>query len=732
MPLHFQTQPPQILISEVGPRDGLQSVKATMPTADKLRWISALHAAGLREIEVGSFVPAHLLPQLADTAAVVAHARTLPGLRVMALVPNLRGAQAAWAAGVHKVTLPVSASSAHSLANVRKTREQMVAELRSVMDWRASEAPGLAVEVGLSTAFGCTLQGLVPEDEVIALALQCAEAGVDEVGLSDTAGHANPAQVRQLFKRLMAALGPKAGAAHMHNTRGLGLANCLAAYEEGVRTFDASLAGLGGCPYAPGASGNVVTEDLVFMFEAMGVGTGVDLEKLLAARAPLTAGLPGEPLYGMTAEAGLPKGWATNANASEAKDTAQESSAPKFPATPRRLPYEGLRVVEFTHMVMGPTCGLVLADLGAEVIKVEPIGHGREGDGTRKLIGSGAGFYPLFNRNKKSLALDLQTPEGLAAVKALIATADVVSENFKPGTMAKLGLDYESLRADNPRMVYVSHKGFLPGPYDHRTALDEVVQMMGGLAYMTGRPGDPLRAGTSVNDIMGGMFGAIGVMAALAQRDHPTHGTGLGQEVQSALFENNVFLVAQHMMQFEVTGKAAAPMPARISAWGVYDVFKVKDDEQIFLAVVTDTAWAIFCEVFGFADLKLDARLQSNNDRVRARDWLIPLLRERLAGHSAKELSDLFEKNALPYAPITAPEALLDDPHLLATGGLAPITLPDGRPGKTVLLPFTLGGARPGVRMSAPQLGEHTAAVLQGIGFDEAVIADLKARGIAR
>ena len=236
--------------------------------------------------------------------------------------------------------------------------------------------------------------------------------------------------------------------------------------------------------------------------------------------------------------------------------------------TDTNLPYEGLRVVEFTHMVMGPTCGMVLADLGAEVIKVEPIGHGRHGDATRQLLGSGAGFFPMFNRNKKSIALDLQTPEGKEAVLRLIATADVVSENFKPGTMTKLGLDYDSLKALNPRLVYVSHKGFLPGPYEHRTALDEVVQMMGGLAYMTGRPGDPLRAGTSVNDIMGGMFGAIGTMAALAQREK----TGKGQEVQSALYENNVFLVAQHMMQYAVTGKPAAPMPARISAWAIYDL----------------------------------------------------------------------------------------------------------------------------------------------------------------
>jgi hydroxymethylglutaryl-CoA lyase len=299
-----------VLISEVGPRDGLQSVKATMPTADKLRWISALHAAGLREIEVGSFVPARLLPQLADTAAVVAHALTLPGLTVLALVPNLRGAEAALAAGVHKITVPVSASPAHSMANVRKSPQAMVEEVRLIDALRRSTAPQVGLEAAISTAFGCTLQGAVPEDEVIRLAVQCAGAGADDVGLSDTTGHANPAQVRRLFMRLRAEIGNQAGAAHMHNTRGLGLANCLAAWDAGVRTFDASLGGLGGCPYAPGASGNVVTEDLVFMFEAMGIATGIDLARLIAARAPLQAGLPGEPLYGMTPEAGLPHGWA--------------------------------------------------------------------------------------------------------------------------------------------------------------------------------------------------------------------------------------------------------------------------------------------------------------------------------------------------------------------------------------------------------------------------------------
>jgi crotonobetainyl-CoA:carnitine CoA-transferase CaiB-like acyl-CoA transferase len=280
--------------------------------------------------------------------------------------------------------------------------------------------------------------------------------------------------------------------------------------------------------------------------------------------------------------------------------------------------------------------------------------------------------------------------------------------------MKKLGLDYASLSKLNERLIYVSHKGFLPGPYDHRTALDEVVQMMGGLAYMTGRPGDPLRAGTSVNDIMGGMFGAIGAMAALAARDK----TGRGQEVQSALFENNVFLVAQHMMQFAVTGKPAAPMPGRISAWAVYDVFTVKDGEQIFLAAVSDTQWAAFCEAFGFGDLKSDPRLKTNNDRVNAREWMMPILRSRLADRNASELSAIFEKNGLPFAPITRPEQLFDDPHLNATGGLAPLTLPeDGRETRVPLLPLTLDGERPGVRLQPPKLGEHTDELLAECGY---------------
>ncbi|MCB8747353.1 hydroxymethylglutaryl-CoA lyase [Rhodoferax sp. U2-2l] len=302
-------KPAEVLISEVGPRDGLQSVKATMPTADKLRWIDALVAAGLREIEVGSFVPPKLLPQMADAAEVVRHALTHPGVTIMALVPNLRGAEAALRSGVHKITIPCSASEAHSLANVRKSRQEMVEEVRAIVRLRNDIAPGVKIEAGLSTAFGCTLQGIVSDDDVVWMAEQVVGAGADEAGLSDTTGMANPAQVRRLFHKVRAAIGDKTGAAHMHNTRGLGLANCLAAYDVGVRTFDSSLGGLGGCPYAPGASGNVVTEDLVFMFEAMGIATGVDIDMLIAARAPLQAGLPGEPLYGMTPLAGLPKGW---------------------------------------------------------------------------------------------------------------------------------------------------------------------------------------------------------------------------------------------------------------------------------------------------------------------------------------------------------------------------------------------------------------------------------------
>jgi crotonobetainyl-CoA:carnitine CoA-transferase CaiB-like acyl-CoA transferase len=313
--------------------------------------------------------------------------------------------------------------------------------------------------------------------------------------------------------------------------------------------------------------------------------------------------------------------------------------------------------------------------------------------------------------------------------RRLAASADIVSENFKPGALARYGLDYASLGAVDPRLIYVSHKGFLPGPYEHRTALDEVVQMMGGLAYMTGRPGDPLRAGTSINDIMGGMFGAIGALGALIQRGI----TGRGMEVQSALYENNVFLVGQHMLQAAITGRPPSPMPERISAWAVYDVFTVKHGEQIFLAAVSDAQWRTFCEVLGFADLRDTPGWETNNQRVQARPTLMPVLRERLASRSAAELSAIFERAGLPFAPIRRPEDLFDDPHLTATGGLADVVLPDGEHAgqhvKTTLLPLTLAGERLGVRLDPPRFGADTRQLLAGLGYSADDVAALRDRG---
>jgi len=377
-------------------------------------------------------------------------------------------------------------------------------------------------------------------------------------------------------------------------------------------------------------------------------------------------------------------------------------------------------------MVMGPTCGMVLADLGAESIKVEPI----DGDRTRRLLGAGAGFFPMFNRNKRSIAIDLREPEGVEIARKLCLSADIVAENFKPGTMDKYGLDYASLSPHNPRLIYVEHKGFLPGPYDHRTALDEVVQMMGGLAYMTGRPGDPLRAGTSVNDIMGGMFGAIGALSALIQRSV----TGRGMEVQSALFENNVFLMGQHMLQYAMTGKHPAPMPARESPWAVYDVFTVKNGEQIFLCAVSDAQWVTFCDALGFPDLKADPSLATNNQRVQMRPTLMPELRKRLAERDADDIAATFERAGLPFAPIRRPEDLYDDPHLKATGGLADVRLPDGaRAGETVqttLFPIALDGHRLGIRRDPPVLGDSTDELLRGLGYSTDEVAALRARHV--
>ncbi|WP_082016697.1 CaiB/BaiF CoA transferase family protein [Cupriavidus sp. IDO] len=372
------------------------------------------------------------------------------------------------------------------------------------------------------------------------------------------------------------------------------------------------------------------------------------------------------------------------------------------------LPLAGIRVVEFTHMVMGPTCGMILADLGAEVIKVEPPG----GDKTRNLPGLGIGFFRAFNRNKKSVVLDITTEEGRAAAAELAGQSDVLLENFRPGLMAKLGLDYATLAKQYPHLIYVSHKGFLPGPYENRLALDEVVQMMGGLSYMTGPKGRPLRAGTSVNDIMGGMFGAIGVLAALRERDR----TGKGQEIQSALFENCVFLASQHMQQYAMTGEAPPPMPSRVSAWSVYDVFTLAEGEQLFIGAVSDKQFVTLCNVLEHPELAALPQYASNAQRVAVRPELLERLGDILRHHRTQDLAPRLEAAGIPYAPIVRPDQLLDDPHLQASGGLVPMEVDDGSIAPTVLLPLLMGGRRPGVRRPLPKAGEHNEEIFARLG----------------
>ncbi|MDJ0919540.1 MAG: CaiB/BaiF CoA-transferase family protein [Henriciella sp.] len=382
----------------------------------------------------------------------------------------------------------------------------------------------------------------------------------------------------------------------------------------------------------------------------------------------------------------------------------------------------GIKVVEFTHMVMGPAAGLVLADLGAEVIKVEPVG----GDKTRRLRGSGAGYFSMYNRNKKSLAIDLKSPEGKEIALKLIDEADVFIENFRPGALDKLGFDYATLSARNPRLIYCSEKGFLDGPYAHRTALDEVAQMMGGLAYMTGPPGRPLRAGSSVIDVTGGMFGAIAVLAALQDRTR----TGKGRHVSASLYETTVFLVGQHMAQYAVTGTPAAPMPARVSAWAVYDVFDVKDDEKVFVGVVSDSQWRAFCEAFGLEDWAADNSLAANNNRVARRDEIIPVLRDLFAAFTQAELMAKLETTGLPFAPIQRPEDLAEDPHLVESGGLLDMTIPDGGEISLPAMPISIDGARPGLSINPPEIGAHSEEVLRSLGLDDSEIDRLIERGL--
>jgi crotonobetainyl-CoA:carnitine CoA-transferase CaiB-like acyl-CoA transferase len=376
---------------------------------------------------------------------------------------------------------------------------------------------------------------------------------------------------------------------------------------------------------------------------------------------------------------------------------------------------EGVRVVEFAHMVMGPSCGLMLADLGAEVIKVEPL----EGDNTRRLEHAGAGFFPVFNRNKKSFAVDLKHPEGRDLVLRLVERSDVLTENFRPGALDKLGFSYAALGERNPRLVYCSLKGFLRGPYEHRAALDEVTQMMGGLAYMTGLPDRPLRAGSSVIDILGGTFAALGIVAALRERDR----TGRGKRVTSSLFETTALLVAQHMAQYELTGEAPPPMSVKRPAWGVYDIFETKDG-QLFVGVVTDTQWEIFCREFGEPELAADPRLKTNGMRVKERAWLIPRLAELMRRYTKAELAAQLEAIGLPFAPIAKPWDLLDDPHLKASAGLVP-TRVRGKTIQVPALPLEFDGERLAKRADPPTIGEHGAQLLAELGCSAAEIRRL-------
>jgi crotonobetainyl-CoA:carnitine CoA-transferase CaiB-like acyl-CoA transferase len=380
------------------------------------------------------------------------------------------------------------------------------------------------------------------------------------------------------------------------------------------------------------------------------------------------------------------------------------------------LPLAGIRLVEFTHMVMGPSVGVILGDLGAEVIKVEPKG----GDQTRNLLGSGAGYFPMFNRNKRSICLDLKSDAGREAAFALAQSADIVVENFRPGTLERLGLGYETLRRDNPGLIYCSAKGFLNGPYEQRTALDEVTQMMGGLAYMTGPSGRPLRAGSSVVDITGGMFGVIAILAALERR----HRTGEGAEVKCALFETTAFLVGQHMAQEAVTGAAPRPMPERLSAWAIYDVFQTRNaDEQLFVGVVSDGQWLSFCEAFGLDALLNDLSLRANNARVEAREQILPVVRALFASMSRADLIARLEATGLPFAPIARPTDLFDDPHLVEGGGLVDLTLPNGTQTRLPGLPIEIDGERLPLRRDLPVAGADGAALLREMGLDEAAIS---------
>ena len=378
-------------------------------------------------------------------------------------------------------------------------------------------------------------------------------------------------------------------------------------------------------------------------------------------------------------------------------------------------PLDGIRVVEMSHMIMGPSCGMFLGFLGAEVIKVEP----PAGDKTRRLGGMGRPMFPLFNRGKKSVQLDLTTEAGRAALDRLLATADVFVENFRDASLSKMGADLERLRATYPGLIVASHKGFLQGPYQDRTALDEVVQMMTGLAYMTGPSGRPLRVGSSANDIMGGLFGAFAVLAALLERKE----TGRGRDLRIGLFENCLLLVAQHMVQFELEGRNPPPMPERDFSWPVYDIFDTADGRQMFVGAVTEGQWSALCDLLGLDALKADPRLQTRPDQIAARSWTIPIVAKAIAGRDSRELERAFEAIGIPYSPIARPCDMYRDPHVMRPGGLATSRLPDGTSFRAPSLPFEVDGVMLAGGGDLPAVGDNTDAVLGALGMDAAAIA---------
>lgn len=699
------TLPVRAELIEVGLRDGLQAQRRVITTEAKLELLEGLLLAGLKNIQVASFVNPRKVPQMADADELVAELlrRPHPGVRFSGLALNLRGVQRLAAAGLRHADVSLSASEAHSVANSGMGVAEAALHVAEAIG--EARALGLRVRGGIQCAFGHGDER-VPPERVAGLAAGIAESGAEEIALADTAGVASPLQIEEVLAAVRRTVRNVPLVLHLHDTRGMGLANLLAALRQGVVRFDTAFGGLGGCPFLEGATGNVATEDVAHMLHGMGVNTGVNIEAVCRvserARELLDTPLPSR-IFALR----------------------ESRPGPRQPrARAANGPLAGVTVLEMSHAVLGPTAGLILADLGAEVIRIEPP---PDGDPTRALKGFGLGYYPFFNRNKKSVILDAKSEEGGAILARLLERADVLIENFAPGTMERLGLGHERLSALYPRLVYCSLKGFLPGPYDNRVALDEVVQMMSGLAYMTGPSGRPLRAGASIMDVTTGIFGAMGVLVALQERRL----TGKGQLVRSALFETAAFIMGHHLAYSAASGEPVPPMPERVSAWAVYDQFRTADDRIVFVGITSDRQWERFCRVFGRDDLARDPDLAGNNERSRRRDRLVPDLARMFAGMNLETIVHRCEEAGLPFAPVGRPEDLFADPQLQGSGSLLP-TLVGDREVPLPALPLRLGVANPVLRNSPPAAGAHTFAVLESMGYRPEWLQELARRGVIR